>query len=137
MGFIQVASELQDGIREISEQHQRMLQYHKDMEQLIARGEEDRAALEAVLEGLIEYTITCFSFEENLMKISRYGKANDHQRSHDMFMRRLSGYRSSLQNGKYVANELMSMLTIWVNGHIKSQDMEFIDDVLKLARMAA
>jgi hemerythrin len=126
------AMDLHDGMHEIGLQHQRMTQYYRQMEELIAKGVADHAALESVLDGLIQYTITSFALEENLMEQTGYLHAAEHQKSHDMFMRRLSGYRSSLRSGRYVANELMSLLKIWVTGHIGQQDVDFIA-AMKLA----
>ncbi len=129
MLIAEVATQLKNGIHEIASRHRQVIDYHHQMETLIAGGKEDFALLESVLDGLIEYTISCFDFEEQMMSLAAYPGLDEHVRSHEMFMRRLSGYRSSVRSGKYAANELMSLLKIWVGVHINGQDADFINVV--------
>lgn len=137
MSKSRVVEQLHGGINEIRLQHKRVIQYYQQVEELIASGVEDFAALESVLDGLIDYTISSFDLEENLMKLVGYKQTGEHLKSHDMFMRRLSGYRGSLQKGKYAANELMSLLKIWKAGHLEEQDMHFLDALKQTAMGAA
>ncbi len=122
-----IAHQLRGGIKEIRSQHETLIQYSRRVEELIASGVEDFVALDSVLDGLILYTISSFALEESLMKLAGYLRIDEHLRSHDMFMRRLSGYRGNLQAGKYTANELMSLLKIWITGHVNLQDMDLMD----------
>ncbi len=137
MGDSRAVRQLNDGINEIRSQHLRVIGYYREVEGLIASGAEDHHALESVLDGLILYTISSFDLEEQLMKQADYPQSAAHLRSHDMFMRRLSGYRSDLQAGKYTANELMSLLKIWSSGHIGGQDLDLIGALEQLARDGA
>lgn len=126
MNDSRVVRKLPEAISEIGSQHQKLTEYYRQVEALIVSGSEDFATLEAVLDGLIEYAIRCFDLEETLMKLVAYQHITEHLRSHDMFMRRLSGYRGRLMAGNYTANELMSLLRIWMAGHIHGQDKHFI-----------
>lgn len=129
----QAVNQLVNGINEIQLQHLRVIEYYHEVERLIASGAEDFNALESVLDGLILYTISCFDLEEDLMKRVGYQQSAAHLRSHDMFMRRLSGYRSDLQAGKYTVNELMSLLKIWTSGHLGVEDRDFIGTLERMA----
>ncbi len=137
MSESRIVNELHAAITEIRLQHEKVMQYYQRAEGLTAAGVEDFPALDFVLDGLIHYTIKCFDREEAMMKLVGYPRATEHLKSHDMFMRRLSGYRSRLLEGKYTANELVSLLKIWVTGHIEEQDRHFVDALQQVATKLA
>jgi len=132
-----VEIQVQEGITEIRLQHEKLTRYYTQVESLIASGVENFSALDLALDGLIHYTTKCFDREESLMRLTGYPRTADHTRSHDMFMRRLNGYRSKLLEGKYSANEVMSLLKIWMNGHIEQQDLHLIESLQGFAESPA
>ncbi len=136
MSESRVVSQLHEAINEIAFQHERVTQYYQRVEALIAAGVEDFPGLESVLEGLVQYTLSSFELEESLMKLVGYQQLADHRRSHEMFLRRLGSYRDRVQQGKYAAKELVSLLKIWMSGHIEDQDLHFVDVLQRVASSA-
>ncbi len=136
MSARQVSSRVHDGIAVMARHHRSLRVHYSQAEALIASDAEDFVALEAVLDGLIQYSISCFELEEALMKLVQYPRIDEHLKSHDMFMRRLSGYRGRLEAGKYTATELMSLLRIWMVGHVEEQDRHLIGALQGIAAKA-
>ncbi len=118
--------QLHEGIHEIGFQHQQVWQYYKRVGSLLSSEVEDHVTLEAVMDGLVEYSINCFELEQRLMELVDYERAAEHLKSHDMFMHRLSGCRAKFLEGTYTANELMFLLKVWVTGHLEEQDAHLI-----------
>ena len=113
-------AELEIGIDVIDQQHQRIVALINQLGEA-----KDREGLATVLEELVDYTLSHFAFEEELLEESGYSFGPAHKRVHDMFVRRVGEYRMRFEAGEDIAAELKGMLARWLFNHIRSDDKSY------------
>ncbi len=111
------------GISVIDEQHRRIVDYINDLEKAHGLGNAGYTAF--ILEGLVDYTLTHFQFEEGLQEKAGYPYLKAHQRIHAIFIKRVASFRERFKGGEDVAAELVYMLKTWLVGHIKGDDRDY------------
>lgn len=127
MNRIEWQDDLDTGIEVIDRQHRRMVAMANAVCEAQERG--DRAAIGDVLEGLIDYTLSHFTFEEALMEDAGYAFADAHKRVHEVYAGRIEDYRRRFRAGEDVAEELRAMLLGWLFQHIRHDDWAYVDAV--------
>ncbi len=130
MAFMQWTSDLETGIHVIDEQHKRIIDYINELDQASQTGNLEET--NQVLEGLLDYTITHFEFEESLQEKAEYPFLKAHKRVHEIFMKRVATFRERARNGENVAPEVLSMLKVWLTSHIKGDDRDYVESVKKI-----
>lgn len=122
------------GIPAVDDQHRRFVDYLNELKDAVrVRNVEGTTH---VLEELLDYTITGFESEEELLRKSGYPYLKAHQRIHELFMKRISVFRSRSQKGEDVAAELVDLLRGWLASHIKGEDLDYVEYVRKAAGSA-
>jgi hemerythrin len=94
-----------------------------------ARGTGNRKLVGEVIGNLVDYTLSHFSFEEELMLESGYAFAGPHKRVHDVFVKRVADFQLRFKAGEDVVNDLHSLLVRWLVGHIKNDDAAYVKTV--------
>ena len=112
--------ELNTGIDVIDQQHQRIVALINQLADAHTRQDQG-----AVLEELVDYTLSHFAFEEELLEESGYSFGPAHKRVHDMFVRRVGEYRMRFEAGEDITTELKGMLARWLFNHIRSDDKSY------------
>ena len=112
--------ELNTGIDVIDQQHQRIVALINQLADAHTRQKQG-----AVLEELVDYTLSHFAFEEELLEESGYTFGPAHKRVHDMFVRRVGEYRMRFEAGEDITTELKGMLARWLFNHIRSDDKSY------------
>ena len=120
MALLVWQAELDTGIDVIDQQHQRIVALINQLAE--ATGRDDQAA---VLEELVDYTLSHFAFEEELLEESGYTFGPAHKRVHDMFVRRVGEYRMRFEAGEDITAELKGMLARWLFNHIRGDDKSY------------
>lgn len=120
MALLVWQAELDTGIEIIDQQHHRIVDLINQLAEATTR--DDQAA---VLEELVDYTLSHFAFEEELMEESGYTFGPAHKRVHEMFVRRVSEYRMRFEAGEDIAAELKGMLARWLFNHIRGDDKSY------------
>ena len=120
MALLVWQAELDTGIDVIDQQHHRIVALINQLAEATTR--DDQAA---VLEELVDYTLSHFAFEEELMEESGYTFGPAHKRVHEMFVRRVSEYRMRFDAGEDIAAELHGMLSRWLFNHIRGDDKSY------------
>ena len=127
MEHIEWVSELDTGIQVIDNQHKKIVEY---INQLIdIRVTHDQQQIEFVLNELVDYTRSHFTFEENLMEEAGYPFTKGHKRVHQLFVKRIETYIQRFEKGEDIANELLNTLQAWLINHIKSDDNDYAEIV--------
>ena len=116
--------ELNTGIDVIDQQHQRIVALINQLADAHTRQKQG-----AVLEELVDYTLSHFAFEEELLEESGYSFGPAHKRVHDMFVRRVGEYRMRFEAGEDITSELKSMLARWLFNHIRGDDKAYAKHV--------
>lgn len=128
MGILVWTTDLSTGISEIDTQHKRIVAYINRLNELRESGQ-DRAALANVIGEAVDYTMSHFAFEEELMENAGYAFSGPHKKVHQLFTRRVSEYQARFEAGEDVADELHGMLSRWLFNHILHEDKGYIDAV--------
>lgn len=111
------------GIEEIDNQHRQIVDYMNQLS--VAYLKNDMNAVGEVLEGLVDYTMSHFAFEESLIEEAEYPMANAHKKIHEMFILRLEKLRIAFKAGEAVTEEFYSLLKRWLIQHIQRDDMAY------------
>ncbi len=130
MAYMQWTKDLETGIHVIDDQHKRIVDYINELDDASRTGSLDET--KRTLEGLLDYTITHFEFEESLQEKAGYPFLKAHQRVHEIFMKRVAAFRDRSDKGENVAAELLSMLKVWLTSHIKGDDRDYVESVQKI-----
>lgn len=117
-------TDLNTGIEVIDGQHMRLVEYINELG--VAIQQHSRESVGTVLNELVDYTLSHFSFEESLQEESGYKNAKTHKAVHELFVKRLERYIEKHQAGEDVAQQLHTMLSTWLIQHIKRDDMDYI-----------
>jgi hemerythrin len=130
MAYMQWTEDLETGIQVIDDQHKRIIGYINELHHASETG--NSAEVQEVLEGLLDYTITHFQFEEELQAKAGYPFLKAHQRVHEIFMKRIAAFRERADKGENIIPELLSMLKVWLSSHIKGDDRDYVESVRKI-----
>ncbi|MCW8928939.1 MAG: bacteriohemerythrin [Gammaproteobacteria bacterium] len=115
---------LSTGIRSIDRQHRGIIDLINQLHYAIKA--DDRKAITNILDDLIHYTASHFSFEEELQKKHNYPSFDAHKRKHDDFISRIENYKKMHDEGKDIAKKLSGELILWLTSHIKTEDQDYI-----------
>ena len=111
------------GILEIDNQHRQIIEYCNQL--CDAHDQKDNKAVGEVIEGLVEYTLSHFAFEESLMEEVAYPFTKAHKKIHEMFVKRVASYQEKFKEGIEVTEEFYSLLRRWLIQHIQRDDMAY------------
>ena len=117
------SSDLELGIPVIDSQHQRIVDYINQVIQ--AQQYKNKQQILEVLNELVEYTLSHFTFEESMMEEAGYPFVNAHKKVHQLFARRVSGFQQRVMAGEDVTEELLHVLKAWLVNHIKRDDKDY------------
>ncbi len=135
MAYLHWSNDLNTGIEVIDKQHLRIVDYINELDKANETG--DISAVNHVLGELVDYTLSHFSFEEELQEKANYPFFKAHKRVHEMFTKRIADFQQRAKKGENVAPEILSMLKIWLINHIKGDDADYVESVLKSLGMEA
>lgn len=127
MDHIKWSSELDTGIQVIDNQHKRIVEYINKL--IDARHSHTQEQVAEVLNELVDYTLSHFTFEESLMEEAGYPFIKGHKRVHQLFVKRVGNYVQRFKMGEDVTGELLNTLKAWLINHIKSDDKDFAEIV--------
>jgi hemerythrin len=128
MAYLHWSNELDTGIEVIDKQHRRIVDLINELNTANESG--DSAVINHVLGELVDYTLSHFSFEEELQEKANYPFYKAHKRVHEIFTKRVSEFQQRAAKGENVAPELLSMLKIWLVNHIKGDDADYVESVV-------
>lgn len=127
MPYFTWESSLETGIDIIDTQHRRIVDYINQLHDAIAN--KNREGVDTILDQLIDYTITHFTFEESLMEKAGYRHVDGHKTVHGVFANRIVAYKQRFEAGEDIAKRLLSDLRIWLTNHIKLEDGDYAEVV--------
>ncbi|HZX78229.1 bacteriohemerythrin [Lysobacter sp.] len=127
MTIIQWQESLNTGIDVIDTQHRRIVAMINELHH--ATLQNDPQAILDVIDELIDYTLSHFSFEEALMEDAGYTFSHAHKRVHDIFVRRVQEFQVRANTGEDVARELNALLSRWLLNHIRNDDANYVASV--------
>ena len=120
-------SELDTGIGVIDAQHKQIVEFINQLGEAKEHG--DREAINEVIQGMVDYTLSHFAFEETLMEDSGYEFLRGHKKIHDLFVRRVGEFQTRFEAGDDITNELHNLLVRWLFNHIRNDDAAYVSAV--------
>ena len=130
MAYIEWSSNLETRIPVIDNQHRRIVDYINKLQGAIEAGTRDTVG--EVLDELVDYTLTHFAFEEELMAMVEHPFSENHARIHRLFADRMDEYQRRYSAGEDVAAELNAILSSWLMNHIQHDDASYAPAVRDL-----
>ena len=127
VGLLIWQESLNTGIDIIDSQHLRIVEMINNLH--VAEKSGSRAAITEVIDEMVDYTLSHFAFEEELMEEAGYPFCAAHKRVHEVFARRVSEMRMRFEAGEDVVGELQGMLSRWLFNHIRNDDKAYADQV--------
>lgn len=116
--------EYNTGIDVIDDQHRRILDFINEIGSTT-----DRERVKQILNNIIDYTQSHFTFEESLQEEAGYKYRVPHKRVHDLFIKRIESYRDRFAEGHSIENELHEVLSKWLINHIQHDDADYVGAV--------
>lgn len=127
MAYITWSDSFNTTIDEIDNQHRQIVDYINQLDD--ARGSGDRTAIARVIDGLADYTISHFAFEECLMEDAGYAFVKPHQSIHQAFIKRVTSFSDRFKEGEDIAEEFQNLLKVWLIQHIQRDDAAYVKAV--------
>ncbi len=119
--------EYNTGIDVIDDQHKRILDYINEIVEISDHTDKDR--IKQILDNIIDYTQSHFTFEESLQEEADYKYRVPHKRVHDLFIKKIESYRDRFQMGHSIEAELHEVLSKWLINHIQHDDADYVGAV--------
>jgi methyl-accepting chemotaxis protein/hemerythrin len=124
-GIMQWADDLSVNIREIDEQHLRLIDLINKLHNAMRTGKGKQATVK-VLEELKDYTVFHFSTEEAMFEEHSYSGMINHVATHKSFVNKVIEFEEKILSGKAaVTMEVMNFLKDWLVKHIKGVDRKY------------
>ncbi|MFN8674065.1 MAG: bacteriohemerythrin [Candidatus Sericytochromatia bacterium] len=134
MAFISWESSLSIGVNIIDEQHKQIIYYINELHSLlsndkfsssIATSPTLKGKVKNILDELVNYTITHFAFEEDMMQKANYQSLEAHKKVHKSFIDKVKNYQDRFERGEDIAQEVLDTLKSWLTNHIKREDKDY------------
>jgi hemerythrin len=125
MAFIQWDDSFSVNVREIDQQHQKLVGMLNEFEERLRQNPQQ--AFQALLDSLVEYTQYHFATEEKYFKKFSYPDARAHIEEHRKFVEKVLGVRSNfIKRGELILFfEITNFLKDWLTTHIKGSDKAY------------
>jgi hemerythrin len=134
MAYMVWSNTLDTGIDVIDGQHKRIVEMINQL--TVSAASHQREVVGEVIDGLVDYTLSHFAFEESLMEEAGYEFIRPHKKVHELFVRRVSEYQMRFHAGEDVHDELTSLLSRWLFNHIRNDDAGYVSSVMPLLQQS-
>jgi hemerythrin len=125
MSLIQWAPKFSVNIKEIDQQHQKLMALVNELYDSMTAGH-GKEALGKVLGELITYTVYHFATEEKLFQTHAYPETAAHKAEHDKLTQTAKDLKEKFDSGKgQITVEVMNFLKNWLNNHILGTDKKY------------
>jgi hemerythrin len=125
MSFITWKDSMSVNVKEIDDQHKKLISLINELHEWIRAGEK-KDILGDMLEELINYTKYHFSAEERRMKQFSYIGYVEHKHEHDDFTDKVMSLKEKYDKGQgALSEEVSSFLKDWLTNHILGTDKKY------------
>ena len=124
MSLIVWSDKLSVGIKEIDDQHMRLVAIINELHDAMAVGH-GKDVLAKVLDELVRYTVYHFSTEERLMRVYDYVDHVAHEKEHKDLVQTAAELQKAVHEGtSSLTLATMHFLRDWLNHHILGSDLK-------------
>jgi hemerythrin-like metal-binding protein len=125
MPLIQWSNSLSVGVEAIDKQHQRLIDMINELNDAMRQGK-GREVAGKIIDGLVSYTRTHFTFEEKYFAQYGYPESEQHINEHKQFERKASEFRRDFGKGKLTLSmQIINFLSDWLRTHIQGSDQKY------------
>lgn len=121
---------LNTGIPVIDRQHGRIVDYINRLYDAQHAGE-SKHTIRAIIDELVDYTLTHFTFEEAMLENIGFPSLRAHKETHEEFSKLVNNLRARLLRSEEAAIELNNLMVAWLFNHILNEDARYVPAVLK------
>lgn len=117
--------DLSVNVAEIDTQHKKLIGLINDLFDAMSQ-KKSREILGSIINGLTDYTVTHFSFEETQFDKFKYAGTFSHKKEHKDFVDKVNGFRNKFNAGNLsLSIEIMQFLKDWLLNHITVIDKKY------------
>lgn len=120
---------LNTGIQVIDRQHRRIVDYINRLYESHKSGS-PKEETGAVIDELVDYTLTHFAFEETMLEDVDYAELDAHKVFHDQFIQQVREIRERFEEHEIAAIELNNLMVTWLFNHILHEDAAYVSAVV-------
>ena len=115
-------------ITSIDDQHKRLIDLINQLQDAMSSGD-SRSVLGEIFDGLLNYTIEHFKFEQNLFETHGFPGTEEHLKEHDQFTQKVSDLHKQFVGSSnfMIGVDVMKFLTDWLVNHIQGVDKGYSD----------
>lgn len=125
MSFMPWTDALQLDINAIDVQHRWLVDTTNELHDEMNGPNPDRAVIGRIIEGLVDYTMNHFIFEEELFQRHGYPETPEHKAEHDKFAGQALELLTQFEAGQSVGMETLEFLKSWLINHIMKVDRAY------------
>jgi methyl-accepting chemotaxis protein len=123
--FITWSEEYSVKVPDIDEQHKKLIGLINDLNEAVASGK-GRDVVGPVLQSLVDYTVTHFTYEEELLQSVNYPELEKHKPIHKTFVGKMLEFQKDAESGTAMAGTKITLfLKDWLVGHIMNTDKKY------------
>ena len=131
MAILEWSDELSVGIDIIDKQHKILVRAINLLAMAIEKNSE-RELLAAIFETLADYTVTHFSYEEELFEHCGYPETEEHKKSHQDLLEKVVALKTKFDAGEdNLGPEVLRFLVSWLTKHIMGTDKQYAPFVIE------
>lgn len=120
---------LNTGIQVVDRQHGRLVEYINRLYEAQTGGA-PKDEIRAIIDELVDYTLTHFAFEEAMLEDIHYPSLDEHKKMHVEFARQVNELRERFRKQEDTAAELNNLMVTWLFNHILNEDARYAEAVL-------
>ena len=126
MPLMEWTEKLSVGIPSIDAQHKKLLAMANELYDAMKAGH-GKELLNKTLDGLINYTVTHFNYEEKLFGQTAYPDAGPHKKQHEDLKKQVLAIQEKMKGGVSYGHsmEVMQFLKNWLTNHIMVVDKAY------------
>lgn len=117
------------GILQIDNQHKGLIRLINNLQDAMMGGN-GKAALTTIIDDLVRYTESHFTYEETLLRKHGYSGLAAHQEQHRELTRQVYELRDQFKSGQLmITMDVMRFLKNWLSNHILDRDQAYAKEL--------
>ena len=125
MALINWDSELSVGVRELDEQHKKLVSLINTLHDSLAAGKGSSVVSETI-SNLAAYAKVHFKTEEEILQRLQYPDLSGQQREHASFVKEINKFYKNMESQKFkIPLDVLNFMKIWLITHIQTSDKEY------------
>ena len=118
-------------VKTIDDHHKVLVKYINELNNAMLY-EKGRNEIATILEGLVDYTVFHFDYEEKMLEKNGYDDLIKHKKIHVKFVNKIKELKSDFESGeKELSKDVMAFLKAWLVEHIMGTDQKYSELMVK------